>query len=96
MIYMIMDHLVQDLSVALEDSEPGGPANFKINRRWGIKRRTRSAGNLRTLFHFLFYYYVEFNIHKVLKWLHIKRICIKLFTFQIVSYEYIVMFQIYV
>lgn len=44
-----MEHLVQDLSVALEDSEPGGPANFKISRRWGIKRRTRSAGNLRKL-----------------------------------------------
>lgn len=42
-----MDHLAQDLSLALEDSEPCGPANFKINRRWGIKRRTRSAGNLR-------------------------------------------------
>lgn len=41
-----MDHLAQDLSLALEDSEPCGPANFKINRRWGIKRRTRSAGNL--------------------------------------------------
>lgn len=42
-----MDHLVQDLSVALEDSEPGGTSSVKINRRWGIKRRTRSAGNLR-------------------------------------------------
>lgn len=42
-----MDHLVQDLSIALEDSEPAGTAGVKINRRWGIKRRTRSAGNLR-------------------------------------------------
>lgn len=47
-----MDHLAQDLTLALEDSEPCGPANFKINRRWGIKRRTRSAGNLRTSFFF--------------------------------------------
>lgn len=44
-----MDHLAQDLSVALEESESCGPVTFEVNRKWGMRRRTRSAGNLRKL-----------------------------------------------
>lgn len=43
-----MDHLAQDLSVALEESESCGPVAFEGGRKWGMRRRTRSAGNLRT------------------------------------------------
>lgn len=42
-----MDHLAQDLSVALEETESCGPITLDNNRKWGIRRRTRSAGNLR-------------------------------------------------
>lgn len=42
-----MDHLAQDLSVALEESESCGPIAFDSGRKWGMRRRTRSAGNLR-------------------------------------------------
>ncbi|XP_044728511.1 G patch domain-containing protein 2 [Chrysoperla carnea] len=42
-----MDHLAQDLSVALEESESCGPATMQVAaRRWGMRRRTRSTGNL--------------------------------------------------
>jgi G patch domain-containing protein 2 len=43
-----MDHLAQDLSVALEESESCGPITFAHDGsgKWGIRRRTRSAGNL--------------------------------------------------
>ncbi|KAK9738294.1 hypothetical protein QE152_g10017 [Popillia japonica] len=41
-----MDHLAQDLSVALEETESCGPITLDNNRKWGIRRRTRSAGNL--------------------------------------------------
>lgn len=45
-----MDHLAQDLSVALEESESCGPIAFDSGRKWGgMRRRTRSAGNLRML-----------------------------------------------
>ncbi|KAF2901625.1 hypothetical protein ILUMI_04565 [Ignelater luminosus] len=46
-----MDHLAQDLSVALEESESCGPVTFEVNRKWGMRRRTRSAGNLHLGFH---------------------------------------------
>lgn len=43
-----MDHLAQDLSVALEESESCGPITIEgVTGKWGIRRRTRSAGNLR-------------------------------------------------
>lgn len=42
-----MDHLAQDLSMALEESESCGPIAFESGRKWGMRRRTRSAGNLR-------------------------------------------------
>lgn len=42
-----MDHLAQDLTVALEESESCGPIALESNRKWGMRRRTRSAGNLR-------------------------------------------------
>lgn len=42
-----MDHLAQDLTVALEESESCGPITLDANRKWGMRRRTRSAGNLR-------------------------------------------------
>lgn len=42
-----MDHLAQDLSVALEESESCGAGSFEVGRKWGMRRRTRSAGNLR-------------------------------------------------
>ncbi|EFA01875.1 uncharacterized protein LOC658351 [Tribolium castaneum] len=43
-----MDHLAQDLSVALEESESCGPITFahETPGKWGMRRRTRSAGNL--------------------------------------------------
>lgn len=41
-----MDHLAQDLSNALEETESCGPISLETNRKWGIRRRTRSAGNL--------------------------------------------------
>ncbi|XP_022918867.1 G patch domain-containing protein 2 isoform X2 [Onthophagus taurus] len=41
-----MDHLAQDLSVALEESESCGAMILDGGRKWGIRRRTRSAGNL--------------------------------------------------
>lgn len=44
-----MDHLAQDLTVALEESESCGPIAFESGRKWGMRRRTRSAGNLRML-----------------------------------------------
>ncbi|XP_071056036.1 uncharacterized protein [Onthophagus taurus] len=44
-----MDHLAQDLSVALEESESCGAMILDGGRKWGIRRRTRSAGNLRVL-----------------------------------------------
>lgn len=44
---LIMDHLAQDLSVALEESESCGAGPFEVGRKWGMRRRTRSAGNLR-------------------------------------------------
>ncbi|VEN38708.1 unnamed protein product [Callosobruchus maculatus] len=40
-----MDHLAQDLTIALEESETCDPSNI-AHGRWGIRRRTRSAGNL--------------------------------------------------
>lgn len=42
-----MDQLAQDLTVALEESESCGPIALDPNRKWGMRRRTRSAGNLR-------------------------------------------------
>lgn len=42
-----MDHLAHDLTVALEESESCGPISFESGRKWGMRRRTRSAGNLR-------------------------------------------------
>lgn len=42
-----MDHLAQDLTVALEESESCGPISFDTGRKWGMRRRTQSAGNLR-------------------------------------------------
>lgn len=45
-----MEHLAQDLSVALEESESCGPITFaNESGKWGMRRRTRSAGNLRKL-----------------------------------------------
>ncbi|XP_018330106.1 G patch domain-containing protein 2-like [Agrilus planipennis] len=41
-----MDHLAQDLSVALEESESCGPAAYETAKKWGFRRRTRSTGNL--------------------------------------------------
>lgn len=45
-----MDRLAQDLSVALEESESCGPVSFEVGRKWGMRRRTRSAGNLNISF----------------------------------------------
>lgn len=42
-----MDHLAQDLTVALEESESCGPITVEGGIKWGMRRRTRSAGNLR-------------------------------------------------
>lgn len=47
-----MDHLAQDLTVALEESESCGTINIINGNKWGMRRRTRSAGNLRKLFQF--------------------------------------------
>lgn len=41
-----MDHLAQDLQVALEESESCGPMPIESSGKWGMRRRTRSAGNL--------------------------------------------------
>ncbi|KAJ8972819.1 hypothetical protein NQ317_008736 [Molorchus minor] len=41
-----MDHLAQDLTVALEESESCGPITVEKNGKWVMRRRTRSAGNL--------------------------------------------------
>ncbi|XP_018560855.1 G patch domain-containing protein 2 isoform X2 [Anoplophora glabripennis] len=41
-----MDHLAQDLTVALEESESCGPIALENGGKWGMRRRTRSAGNL--------------------------------------------------
>lgn len=44
-----MDHLAQDLGIALEESESCGPINFNQENsggKWSMRRRTRSAGNL--------------------------------------------------
>lgn len=41
-----MDHLAQDLTVALEESESCGPIVTQPSGKWGMRRRTRSAGNL--------------------------------------------------
>ncbi|XP_023012607.1 uncharacterized protein isoform X2 [Leptinotarsa decemlineata] len=40
-----MDHLAQDLTIALEESETCGPL-ITNGGKWGMRRRTRSAGNL--------------------------------------------------
>lgn len=45
-----MDHLAQDLTVALEESENCGTVDIINGTKWGMRRRTRSAGNLRKLF----------------------------------------------
>ncbi|KAF7273458.1 uncharacterized protein LOC143204849 [Rhynchophorus ferrugineus] len=45
-----MDHLAQDLTVALEESESCGPIVTQSSGKWGMRRRTRSAGNLHHLF----------------------------------------------
>ncbi|XP_066253929.1 G patch domain-containing protein 2 [Euwallacea similis] len=45
-----MDHLAQDLTVALEESESCGPIITQAAGRWGMRRRTRSAGNLHQLY----------------------------------------------
>lgn len=45
-----MDHLAHDLTVALEESESCGPISFESGRKWGMRRRTRSAGNLRKFY----------------------------------------------
>lgn len=45
-----MDHLAQDLTVALEESESCGTINIINGSKWGMRRRTRSAGNLRKPF----------------------------------------------
>lgn len=42
-----MEHLAQDLTIALEESESCGPISFETGRKWGMRRRARSAGNLR-------------------------------------------------
>ncbi|XP_056643040.1 uncharacterized protein LOC130896197 isoform X2 [Diorhabda carinulata] len=42
-----MEHLAQDLSIALEESESCGSLNIINVGKWGMRRRTRSAGNLR-------------------------------------------------
>lgn len=44
-----MDHLAQDLTVALEESENCGTIDIINGTKWGMRRRTRSAGNLREL-----------------------------------------------
>ncbi|KAG5892032.1 hypothetical protein JTB14_029662 [Gonioctena quinquepunctata] len=41
-----MDHLAQDLTIALEESESCGPLSNTNGGKWGMRRRTRSAGNL--------------------------------------------------
>ncbi|XP_065158938.1 G patch domain-containing protein 2 isoform X2 [Atheta coriaria] len=41
-----MEQLAQDLTVALEESESCGPIALQPGRKWGMRRRTRSAGNL--------------------------------------------------
>ncbi|CAH1111470.1 unnamed protein product [Psylliodes chrysocephalus] len=41
-----MDHLAQDLTVALEESENCVSINIVSAGKWGMRRRTRSAGNL--------------------------------------------------
>ncbi|KAL3267437.1 hypothetical protein HHI36_011564 [Cryptolaemus montrouzieri] len=41
-----MEHLAKDLTNALEESESCGPMDFDSNINWGMRRRTRSAGNL--------------------------------------------------
>ncbi|XP_050512628.1 G patch domain-containing protein 2 isoform X1 [Diabrotica virgifera virgifera] len=41
-----MDHLAQDLSIALEETESCGSLNIINVGKWGMRRRTRSAGNL--------------------------------------------------
>lgn len=45
-----MDHLVQDLTVALEESENCGTIDIINSTKWGMRRRTRSAGNLRNYY----------------------------------------------
>ncbi|XP_030761033.1 uncharacterized protein LOC115886109 [Sitophilus oryzae] len=45
-----MEHLAQDLTVALQESESCGPIVTQPSGKWGMRRRTRSAGNLHHLF----------------------------------------------
>ncbi|CAH1955107.1 unnamed protein product [Acanthoscelides obtectus] len=40
-----MDHLAQDLTIALEESESCDPSSI-VHGKWGMRRRTRSAENL--------------------------------------------------
>lgn len=41
-----MEQLAQDLFVALEESESCGPIQFEQKRKWGLRRKARSAENL--------------------------------------------------
>lgn len=43
-----MEHLAQDLTNALEESESCGALCVGSNKKWYMRRRTRSAGNIRT------------------------------------------------
>lgn len=54
-----MDHLAQDLTVALEESESCGPIVSQAAGKWGMRRRTRSAGNLHQ-----FPFYPDLYLHK--------------------------------
>ncbi|KAH1020076.1 hypothetical protein HUJ04_009801 [Dendroctonus ponderosae] len=45
-----MDHLAQDLSIALEESESCGPIVSQASGKFSMRRRTRSAGNLPQLY----------------------------------------------
>lgn len=42
-----MEHLAEDLTMALEESESCGPMVCPAPGKWGMRRRTQSAGNLR-------------------------------------------------
>ena len=46
-----MEALVHDLALALEESY----SNSNARRRWGVRRRTRSTGNIRKLLNKDFY-----------------------------------------
>ncbi|CAG9762052.1 unnamed protein product [Ceutorhynchus assimilis] len=45
-----MEHLAEDLSVALEESESCGPIATQSAGNWGMRKRTRSDGNLHHMY----------------------------------------------